>query len=193
MNATKEELQKLSHAFPSMRYDGLISREAAAKYAESLRMHLECVRHAGLALGLDEMHLENHDLSKWGPEEFVPYANWFWHRDIVGQEAAEQSEYRRPFLEAWNCRMHRNKHHWQYWLLVKDAGQIDALEMPEIYATEMIADWLGASMAYTGSWDMTEWLQENYSKLVLHPNTRKFVTKMLIDLDYDPLLLIGEN
>jgi len=176
---------------PFSGYEGLISREAGAKYAASLRMHLECVRHAGIALGLSESHLEQHDFSKWSPGEFVPYANWFWHRDIVGQEAPEQSEYRRPFLEAWNCHIHKNKHHWNHWLLVKDTGRVEALEMPEIYATEMIADWLGASMAYTGSWDMTEWLKNNFSNLILHTNTRKFVIKTLIDLDYDPLLLVG--
>jgi FMN phosphatase YigB (HAD superfamily) len=57
--------------------------------------------------------------------------------------------------------------------------------MPEKYAREMIADWLGASKAYTGSWDMTDWLNKNYNKIIVHKNTHAFIQKVLREIGYD--------
>lgn len=56
------------------------------------------------------------------------------------------------------------------------------MEMPKAYAAEMVADWLGSSYVYTGSWDMEEWLNKNFysGKIILHHNTKKFVETLLI-------------
>lgn len=56
--------------------------------------------------------------------------------------------------------------------------------MPNWYAIEMIADWMGASMAYTGSWDMQEWLYKNMPSIFLHSQTAGFVRGILDHLGY---------
>jgi hypothetical protein len=87
-----------------------------------------------------------------------------------------------------------NPHHWEYWLTrsgngVK-TGRGVVLKMPEKYVREMVADWMAASRAYTGSWDMTQWLRENfYEKILLHPESRKVARDLLHELGYDGTLL----
>ena len=49
---------------------------------------------------------------------------------------------------------------------------------------EMVSDWLGASRAYTGSWDMQDWLKDNFYKIKLHPITKKNTIKILKELGY---------
>lgn len=55
------------------------------------------------------------------------------------------------------------------------------LEMPRKYAREMVADWMGASRGYTGSWDMEKWLDKNWPRISenLHPHTRVFVGNLV--------------
>ena len=50
-----------------------------------------------------------------------------------------------------------------------------ALPIPEVYAREMVADWVGAGMAITGNPDPSEWYEKNKDKIVLHDKTRLFV------------------
>lgn len=73
----------------------------------------------------------------------------------------------------------RNKHHPEYWTTVgiyewSNGG----VEMPDIYVREWVADLLGASMEYTGSYDMEKFLKEAINKNkwgFSHQNTlRKF-------------------
>lgn len=56
--------------------------------------------------------------------------------------------------------------------------------MPENYLREMVADWMGSSMAYTGSWDMREWLNTNLPKIRLHSYTREELVYVLNELGY---------
>lgn len=54
-----------------------------------------------------------------------------------------------------------------------------ALPMPEVYAREMVADWVGAGMAITGNPDPSEWYEKNKDKIVLHDKTRLFVEGLI--------------
>lgn len=56
------------------------------------------------------------------------------------------------------------------------------MEMPQHYALEMIADWMGASKTYTGSWDMSDWLAENMNKIRVHSKTAKYLREVLSGL-----------
>jgi hypothetical protein len=53
--------------------------------------------------------------------------------------------------------------------------------MPERYVLEMVADWMGSGRAYTGDWDMTDWLSRNLSRIKIHNKTRGRVEKILVD------------
>lgn len=68
----------------------------------------------------------------------------------------------------------------QYWLL----PGIKLLPMPTVCVREMVADWMGASKAYTGSWDISEWLVSNLGKMRLHPETRARVRAELLRMGY---------
>lgn len=56
---------------------------------------------------------------------------------------------------------------------------IVALPMPEVYAREMVADWVGAGMAISGNPDPSEWYEKNKDKIVLHDKTRLFVEGLI--------------
>lgn len=55
-----------------------------------------------------------------------------------------------------------------------------AIEMPETYVREMVADWAGAGRAITGSWDFKGWYLGNKSQIILHPKSRE-LAEFLVD------------
>ena len=114
-----------------------------------------------------------HDLSKFLPDEWLPYAKYF-YSDIDCEDI---------FDLAWLKHQSRNKHHWQYWILCKDSGETKVLPMPLKYAKEMLADWRGAGRAITGSDNTLKWYRENRHKMVLHSLTRAWIENKLGDWD----------
>jgi hypothetical protein len=93
-----------------------------------------------------------HDLSKFRPDEWRPYAEHFYGKGRVNPRGT--TGYYKPtdtgdaaFDYAWLLHQKRNKHHWQWWCLPEDDGGIKVLEMPPRYLREMLADWRGAGMA----------------------------------------------
>lgn len=66
-----------------------------------------------------------HDQSKTEPDEYGPYDIYFYG----GNRSYGVVE---DFRKAWLLHIHRNPHHWQYWVLINDdpeEGEI-ILEMP---------------------------------------------------------------
>lgn len=125
-----------------------------------------------------------HDISKFLPDEFIPYARFFYGE----YEELEKEVVKECFDRAWLKHQHRNKHHWQYWLLMNDSGgaikfpeksfkQVEPQDMPLRYLTEMIADWRGAGRAY-GNPDTKEWYLKNRDKIILHP-----VSQILVEFE----------
>lgn len=149
-------------------------------YLEKLNTHISCVREAGKRIGVGRQQLLEHDASKFWVDEFEPYANYFYlpdgqprYRDSISDRIQSDFDY------AWLHHIHYNPHHWQHWILRNDDTSLHVLEMPYTYIHEMVADWMGASMAYTGSWDMTDWLQGNLKKIILHKNTAEILRDYL--------------
>lgn len=90
-------------------------------------MFVECCR-----LGIPLRGLL-HDASKLKPSEWMPYANYFYGGPWPDWNQAKHQcpgyPYGRTrqgveseFDVAWLHHQKRNKHHWQYWLLVKDGS-----------------------------------------------------------------------
>lgn len=132
-----------------------------------------------------------HDLSKFCPNEWVPYMEHFYGDNLSEKEIADvPGDYRHFFVSkerwakkfdvAWLHHIHRNPHHWQYWVLREDDGGTITIEMPEKYMHEMVADWLGAGRAITGRWETEEWYQKNKSNMMLHDKTRKSVEAIIL-------------
>lgn len=129
-----------------------------------------------------------HDWSKLLPDEFVPYARFFygnwpkapeiWRR-CPSYTGPTEGSVARDFDMAWLIHQHRNKHHWQYWLLVQDSDDDKILPMPDKCRCEMLADWRGAGRAITGKDNTKAWYNANQSKMQLHPTTRKWAESQL--------------
>lgn len=133
---------------------------------------------AGLRIRVPLWLLITHDLSKFGWHEAPHYGRQFFGAsdDPLG------------FSFAWNNHQKRNKHHWEYWVMVSShnrGGFPDgsALPMPDRYAREMVADWIGASRAYEGKWPASlsswPWFSKNFDGLNLHVDTRFHILKIL--------------
>lgn len=158
-------------------------------FFESLHLHKKYVMEAGLIIGgIPEWRLFNHDASKFTAEEYPYYAQQF-HGDKGDPPG---------FAKAWLHHIHHNDHHWNHWLFAdgyrppgSDIGANGTLPMPKICIREMVADWMGASYAYTGSWDMSEWLDDNLnltdlaaSKIIIHPETANPLFDILHRIGY---------
>ena len=152
-----------------------VSQEVINVFVRSLRLHIQYVQDAGRMLGVQEEQLIRHDLSKYSDQEFHAYAQ---HFDGGGCP--------NEFAIAWLHHIHYNEHHWQHWMFPDGYSPKDSnvengvIEMPEHFALEMIADWMGASYAYTQSWDMTDWLVKNIPQIRLHSKTQKYVYHILV-------------
>ena len=174
---------------------------AAQAYLETLQNHIAAVQEAGVRLGVPFEILKVHDQSKFSREEFMPYALNFFNQDGTPRDSARdvpteeiagtdlQIEYN--FTLAWMHHLHLNDHHWQYWIfpdayskpaMVETGSMTEegVMKMPGVCVLEMIADWMGASYTYTGSWDMSRWLENNMPRITLHPTTAEFLRVTLI-------------
>lgn len=150
-----------------------ITEGQALAYFDSLKAHIAYVTEAGARLGLT---LREHDRSKLTIAEFPHYVRQF-HGDKADPDG---------FALAFAHHVHCNAHHWQHWIVPQGFTYPEScLRMPRRYIREMVADWLGASRTYTGSWDMTEWLYKNLGNVKLHPTTWSSLAATLTEIGYD--------
>ena len=167
-------------AFRRIRIDQGGVPEHVDAYLESLISHITYVREAGQRLGVDIGLLEFHDESKFSDIEFLAAAE-HWHGGAPNPDR---------YARAWLNHVHRNPHHWQLWIFpdgfIPKGSSVErgVMEMHRSYALEMVADWMGSSMAYTGSWDMTGWLAGNMGRIRLHTKTAAYVREILAWLNY---------
>jgi hypothetical protein len=104
-----------------------------------------------------------HDISKFSPKEFFPYTKKFFLDK--GLSAADEVNWK----YAWLHHQHKNKHHWEYWVV--DPNTKQALPMPRKYLVEMVCDWRSFSRKWgrkvkNSNLDITD-------RMVLHPDTKK--------------------
>jgi hypothetical protein len=159
-------------AYASEYSDGALTYTHITTYLSNLYEHVKYVVEYGRSIGIPEEQLEQHDLSKLSFNELPQYAAWH----VAGIRKNE-------YLVALNHHFHHNEHHWQHWL-IPGKNESTALEMPDKYILEMVADWHGASKAYSGDWGIQEWLNNNYQKLLLHPTTALKLRSILNNMGY---------
>lgn len=114
-----------------------------------------------------------HDISKFLPDEWIPYMRHFYMPHIT------RPEWKTQYNIAWLKHQNRNRHHWQYWLLWKDSGKVLPQEMPMRYRKEMLADWRGAGRAITGRDDTREFYLKNKDNITLAPETKRWIEAKL--------------
>jgi hypothetical protein len=151
------------------------------QYLKYLLRHKWYVYIAGRLTGVSFWRLLIHDWTKFLPCEWFPYTEEFYGEwRTRAEKYPSDAVIHDAFDLAWLHHQKWNKHHWQYWVLPEDTpcnptGNPKVLKMPEKYAREMLADWMGAGRAITGEWDLAPWYNKNKDNIKLHPATRKIV------------------
>jgi len=152
------------------------------KYLNLTLKHKYYVFNAGLRLKVPIWQLIIHDWVKFLPCE-APY----YGRQFFGDKSDPLG-----FTYAW-LHHQRQKHHWEAWIPITGHNRggykdLEPLPMPEKYVREMIADWLGASKAYSGKYPKSKeewnWFNENYDKNIkprLHEDADYLVKKIIYE------------
>jgi len=110
-----------------------------------------------------------HDWSKFHPIEFFPYANRFFsNRSLT---PIQEQQWQKALLHHYQ----KNKHHWNHWVV--DQKEKKAIPMPEKYIMEMVCDWRAMNPADPD--DSKQWYQKKQHKMILDPESRKFLEKIL--------------
>lgn len=119
----------------------------------------------------------DHDSSKNNDDEYLAYDTYFYGNN-------RSYEVMEEFKRAWLRHIHRNPHHWQYWVLINDdpsEGEI-ILDMPYNYIIEMICDWWSFSWQKGDLGEIFNWYDEHSDYIKLSPKTRKTVEDILEQL-----------
>lgn len=155
----------------------------SVKYSKYLSQHRENVSKGYLWLvdNLPELvkdvyynQFQHHDDSKYEVAEYGPYDEYFY-----GKEKTE--EVKTSFNHAWLHHIHRNPHHWQYWVLINDdpgEGMV-ILDMPYNYIIEMICDWWAFSWNKGNLHEIFKWYDAHKDYMKLSPATRTTVEDIL--------------
>jgi hypothetical protein len=122
------------------------------------------------ALDLDKIGLQvyNHDRSKYTDDEFLGYCNHWYPQD--GSEVVHDSkkpEADSAYNYAWSHHQHNNPHHSQYWLMVRDDGTVEALDMPLNYICEMLCDWASFHVNNPSEDRAIDWWHKNKKKFIM--------------------------
>ncbi|MGL5381039.1 DUF5662 family protein [Clostridium sp.] len=147
----------------------------------------------------DFIHGITHDLSKFLPSEFIPYAKWFYGEygvkfkdkakeledaiwccdDKVKLEECENElrkyhKCKREFEVAWCNHYRRNKHHWNYYYnYIRNRCK----DMDDKYIKQMVYDWMAMGMVF-GDTAQSYYLN-NYNKIELSEKSRYKLEKYL--------------
>jgi hypothetical protein len=153
------------------------------KYAHYVLRHKWYVFWACLAMGVPFYRALWHDWTKFTPIEWNPYVHTFYHPDGTPRTVRDETGAYDPtkqgpeFARAWAHHQH-NPHHWQAWVALGDGGTLNPVPIPETYLREMVADWIGAGRTH-GNTDTRTWYQRNQDKMVLHPQSREMLERLL--------------
>lgn len=128
-----------------------------------LNVFIECWKEGLYIQGI------THDLSKFSPKEFFSYAKKFFSDGELSADDEMNWKY------AWLHHQHKNKHHWEYWVVNPNTKQ--ALPIPRKYLVEMVCDW----RSFSRSWGrkVKESTLNLTDKIVLHPDTKNELEKLM--------------
>lgn len=130
-----------------------------------------------------------HDMSKFLPSEFIPYANYFG----CLQDVSKGSPTDIKFQKAWKLHYNRNDHHPEGWFRHRASYLYDYMsppfdlkDMSDSDLLEMIADWYGAGAAQgkrSPSDDVfrevRKWYDQNHKKIKINNASRAFVEYLI--------------
>ena len=127
-----------------------------------------------------------HDLSKYGPAEFIPGARYY-------QGTRSPNEMERDLFGyslAWMHHKGRNKHHFEYWVdLNTQTKKYEPVPMPQNYVTEMFCDRVAASKIYQGE----KYTDRSALEYYLHGNARAKMHEKTADMLEEWLYMLAEK
>lgn len=125
------------------------------------------------------MIINSHDKSKYSNEEYNAYLEYFYPSDGSERDFDNvPDDVETNFDKAWLHHQKCNPHHWQYWVLVRDSGELVPTDMSLESIFEMLCDWSSFQYITPGS-TANKWYLENKDKMILSDNTRNLVEKYL--------------
>ena len=157
------------------------------KYDNYLQEHIENVKQAftwiqthlpTIILDGDYNHiLENHDKSKYDPDEYDAYDSYFYGKNKSYEVCLE-------FNYAWLHHIHHNPHHWQHWVLINDEpGEgIKPLDIPYPYIIEMICDWWSFSWKTGNPYIIFDWYDDHKLYMIMTDGVRGIVEYILDEI-----------
>lgn len=137
-------------------------KERVKQFADWLKENLPEVFNDVDISAFDEV-IREHDDSKFGEEEFEPYAKHFYDDD----------DYSLDFDLAWKHHWMNNEHHPEHWL-----GE----DMPLIYILEMLCDWGSFSIAKKNFKELISYYYDEAKdddEKNLSDNTKKIIEEIL--------------
>jgi hypothetical protein len=112
-----------------------------------------------------------HDKSKYEQSEYKAYDEYFY-----GNRTAEVVS---NFNLAWLHHIHKNPHHWQYWVLIEDNSELQCLEIPLNYIIEMICDWWSFSWKKDNLYELFDWYDHHKDSMKINDASRKNIEHIL--------------
>lgn len=166
------------------------------KYDEYLKNHINAVNECyklltGKNVGDCYYMGDNpHDKSKYSPEEYDAYDEYFYPSD--GSKVGEDPKRKEAFQYAWLHHQNNNPHHWQFWVDIDGKDDIKALKMPLDRIYEMVADWGAFAYLQKNGHHLKEWYEKNKDKMILHDETRSIVEALVTVLEAKIIDYFGE-
>lgn len=127
---------------------------------------------------LIEEAVQKHDRSKYNPDEYISYCNYFYPSE--GFEKDQEA-----FDAAWLRHIHRNPHHHQHWVLIRDEGELVPMDMSIPAICEMLCDWNSFTLRDPES-TAYKWWTDNRDKMILSDNTVEIIEAIIGFMD-EPL------
>lgn len=116
-----------------------------------------------------------HDWDKFLPSKWFIYVRTFY--DSNGKRKKVDDDLYVKLGYALCDHHSRSKHHWQRHILIQSKDDMVALEVPNRYRREMLADWRAVSRALNDS--AKRWYGENRNKILLHERTKAWIEHQL--------------
>lgn len=119
----------------------------------------------------------HHDMSKLYDDEYYPYERHWYSENLEGDERRiDQNAYDIAVLK----HIHRNPHHWQYWVFPAGNGKDEKIfPMDYNYVVEMICDWWSFSWASGNLMDIFTWWVDYQNKARFADETRSLIGEIL--------------
>ena len=130
---------------------------------------------------IDIYYIQNlvteHDRSKYDREEYNAYDMYFYGPTAIRKSFEATKRFDAAFLR----HIHKNPHHWQYWVLIHDDPEekFEAIEMPLVYIFEMICDWWTFSWKANDLLEVFQWYEDHKKHIILHKRSKETVEYIL--------------